>query len=104
MKRPTRIDALGTEGQKIEGLCRAVVRARPVSEAPPWFASRVMAHARERAEAALENWFIRRVVAPLLAGGGLASAGLALSWIWLARFAALSEWMEGLTATHWLNF
>ncbi len=89
---------------KIDGLCRQVVRARPVAESPPWFAAKVMAHARERADAALENWFIRRVVAPVLAGGGLVSAGLVFNWAWLSRFSALSEWMMGLNATPWLRF
>lgn len=93
-----------TRERHIDGLCRQVVRARPMLDAPPWFASRVMAHARERADAALESWFFRRVVGPLLAGGGLASAGLGFCWVWLARVSALSDWMVGLTATPWLIF
>ena len=104
MKRPEQMKMQNIDGQRVDGLCRAVVKARPVVEPPTWFAARVMAHARERAEAALENWFIRRVVAPLLAGGGLASAGLAVSWVWLGRFAAMSEWMEGLTVSHWFGY
>ena len=94
----------GNSQDRIDGLCRQVVRSRPALDAPPWFAARVMAHARERADAALESWFFRRVVAPLLAGGGLASAGLALCWAWLARFSALSDWVMGLSVTPWLNY
>lgn len=76
--------------ERLDRICAKVVSSRPVAAVPPGFAGRVMAHVRERAEQALDGWFLRRVAVPLMAGGGAASLGLGLAWVWL--------WQAGYTA------
>lgn len=94
MKDQTRLDAV----------CAAVVKARPEVEVPPWFAARVMAHVRERSADVLDSWFLRRVAAPIMAGGGLASAAMAWGWAWFGRASALGDLSRLLTEAHWLGF
>ncbi len=77
--------------ERMDRICAKVVRARPEKAIPPGFAGRVMAHVRERAEQALEGWFLRRVGVPLMAGGGAASLGLGLAWAWLSGAGYVSE-------------
>lgn len=77
--------------EKMDRICAAVVKARPEADVPPWFAAKVMAHVREQAEAALESWFTRRVAMPLMAGGGVASLGFGLAWIWLVQGGYMTE-------------
>lgn len=88
--------------ERMENLCRAVIRSRPVEEVPPWFAVRVMAHVRERGDRALDGWFAFRVAAPLMAGGGVLSAGFAILWAWLNATSVVNEWVVTMTAGHWL--
>ena len=72
----------------------AYVRGRPLADVPPGFAGRVMAHVRERAQEALDGWFVRRVAWPLMTGGGAAAVGFGLAWMWLwqAGIAAELSW------------
>ncbi|WP_243311445.1 hypothetical protein [Fundidesulfovibrio agrisoli] len=79
------------DNAKLERICAKVVAGRPTVDVPPGFAGRVMAHVRERAEAALEGWFVRRVAFPLMAGGGVASLGLGLAWMWLWQAGYMTE-------------
>lgn len=89
---------------KMDKICAAVIAARPRTSVPPGFAGRVMAHVRERAEAALEGWFLRRVAVPLMAGGGVASLGFGLAWIWLWQASALTELSVLLTGNPLAGF
>jgi len=75
---------------KLDRICTKVVTARTSPGVPPGFAGRVMAHVRERAELALDGWFMRRVAVPIMASGGAAALGLGLGWAWL--------WQAGYTA------
>lgn len=75
----------------MDRICAGVVAARGQVAVPPGFAGRVMAHVRERAEAALDGWFVSRVAMPLMAGGGAASLGFGLAWMWLWQAGALTE-------------
>ena len=77
--------------ERMDRICARVVRAKPSRAVPPGFAGRVMAHVRERAEQALEGWFLRRVGMPLMAGGGAVSLGLGLTWAWLWQAGYMSE-------------
>jgi len=76
---------------KMDRICVRVVASRPQVAVPPGFTGRVMAHVRERAEEALEGWFVRRVAMPLMAGGGVVSLGFGLAWAWLWQAGYLSE-------------
>lgn len=89
---------------RLEAMCSAVVKRRESVEAPPWFAAKVMAHVREQAPDMLGGWFLRRVAAPLVAGGGLASAGMGAAWVWFGRAGALGDLSRLLTEAHWLVF
>ena len=75
----------------MDRICARVVSARQTVPVPPGFAGRVMAHVRERAEASLESWFVRRVAVPLMAGGGVASLGFGLAWMWLVQAGYMTE-------------
>lgn len=90
--------------EKLDRICAVTVAARPVLDPPPWFATRVMAHVRERAEAAMERWFVRRVGLPLMAGGGALSAGCALGLAWLWYAGAITELTMLLAGGSFLDF
>jgi len=75
----------------MDRICGRVVSTRDLAGVPPGFAGRVMAHVRERAEAALEGWFMRRVALPLIAGGGVASLGLGLVWMQIIQSGYAAE-------------
>ena len=89
---------------KIEALCCQVARNRPEATPPPWFASRVMAHVRERAQAQLDSWFLSRVAWPLMAGGGALAASLAGWWHWINLSSNLGTWLMELSARPWLSY
>lgn len=88
----------------MDRICAAVIAARTRDAVPPGFAGRVMAHVRERAEAALEGWFVRRVAMPLMAGGGAASLGFGLAWMWLWQASSLAELSVLLTGNPLAGF
>jgi hypothetical protein len=90
--------------KRIETLCGKVVRGRPVQDAPPWFAFRVMAHVRERAQAGLDSWFLTKVAGPLVAGGGAVAAGLAGWCYWLNVSSSLGQWLMEISARPWLTY
>jgi hypothetical protein len=75
----------------MDRICARVVAARPQVPVSAGFAGRVMAHVRERAEEALDGWFVRRVAMPLMAGGGVVSLGFGLAWLWLWQAGYLAE-------------
>jgi hypothetical protein len=77
--------------ERLERILAGAVKARPAADIPPGFAGRVMAHVRERAAEGLDNWFVRRVAMPLMAGGGAASLGFGLAWLWLWQAGYLAE-------------
>lgn len=70
---------------------RAQARSQAVAAVPPGFAGRVMAHVRERAQEALDGWFVRRVAWPLMTGGTAAAAGFGLAWLWLWQAGVMAE-------------
>jgi hypothetical protein len=76
---------------KTDRICARVVSLRPQIPVSAGFTGRVMAHVRERAEEALEGWFVRRVAMPLMAGGGAVSVAFGLAWLWLWQAGYLAE-------------
>ena len=77
--------------ERLDRVMRRALARRPQVQAPPGFAGRVMAHVRERSEQALEGWFMHRVAWPLMAGGGAASLGFGVAWLWLWQAGMASE-------------
>jgi len=90
--------------ERMERVVSRVVCSREVVQVPPGFAGRVMAHVRERAEAALEGWFVRRVAVPFMAGGGAATAGFGLAWLWLWQAGFAGELGLVLSGNFWVGF
>ncbi|GFK96014.1 hypothetical protein NNJEOMEG_03888 [Fundidesulfovibrio magnetotacticus] len=90
--------------ERMERVVGHVVRSRQTVDVPPGFAGRVMAHVRERAEAALDGWFVRRVALPFMAGGGAASAGLGLAWLWLWQAGYAGELTLLISGATWAGF
>lgn len=88
----------------LERLLSRVVCARETVQVPPGFAGRVMAHVREQAEAALDGWFVRRVAVPFMAGGGAATAGFGLAWLWLLQAGYGGELGLLLSGNLWVGF
>lgn len=89
---------------RLDRICAKAVAARPVAAVPPGFAGRVMAHVRERATEALDGWFVRRVAMPIMAGGGAASLGLGLAWMWLVQAGYAAEASALLTGNALAGF
>lgn len=89
---------------RLDRICARVISGRQTVAVPPGFAGRVMAHVRERAEMALEGWFMRRVAVPLMAGGGAASIGFGLAWAVLWQAGYISELSLLVSGHPWAGF